>query len=182
MTHYTREAPNKAAALPAALANINNQVLDNGIMKKLFDPDIYYAFEQCRKTGQPMEKNAANALANSIREWAQSKGCIGYSHWFSPMRGAIHGEKLETFMAVDFETSLRKGGGNFAVSVFVLPYLVQPQTSDDCQRRLLLRQKLGEGPGHVVLSYNQLPAYVARPLGRLLDERHICSTGHGEIA
>ena len=43
--NYTHEAPNKAAALPAALANINNQVLDNGIMKKLFDPDVYYAFE-----------------------------------------------------------------------------------------------------------------------------------------
>jgi glutamine synthetase len=100
--NYTHDTPNKAATLPAALANINNQVLDNGIMKKLFDPDVYYAFEQCRKTGQPMEKKAANALANSIREWAQSKGCIGYSHWFSPMRGAVHGEKLETFIAMDF--------------------------------------------------------------------------------
>jgi glutamine synthetase len=103
-THYTHEAPKQAAALPKALANINSKVLDDGTLKKLVDPDIYYAFERCRTTGRPMEKKDGNALAASVREWAQSKGCIGYSHWFSPIRGPIHGEKLETFMAVDFET------------------------------------------------------------------------------
>ena len=102
-THYTYEAPKQAAALPKALANINTNVLDDGTLRKLVDPDIYYAFERCRTTGRPMDKDDANALAMSIREWAQSKGCIGYSHWFSPMRGPIHGEKLETFMAVNFE-------------------------------------------------------------------------------
>ncbi len=103
-THYTHEAPKQGTALPQALANINTKVLDDGTLKKLVDPDIYYAFERCRTTGKPMDKKDANALATSIREWAQSKGCIGYSHWFSPIRGPLHGEKLETFMAVDFET------------------------------------------------------------------------------
>ncbi len=98
------EAPERATVLPAALANINSKVLDDRALRKLVDPDIYNAFEQCRASGRPMDKKDANALATSVREWAQSKGCIGYSHWFSPMRGPIHGEKLETFMAVDFET------------------------------------------------------------------------------
>ena len=103
-TIYTHEAPKEAATLPTALANINTKVLDDGTLKKLVDPDIYYAFERCRTTGRPMDKKDANALATSIREWAQSKGCTGYSHWFSPMRGPYHGEKLETFMALDFQT------------------------------------------------------------------------------
>ena len=51
-----------------------------------------------------MAKEDTNVLATSIRKWAQERGCVGYSHWFSPMRGPVHGEKLETFMAVDFET------------------------------------------------------------------------------
>ncbi len=76
-THYTHEAPKQAAALPKALANINSKVLDDGTLKKLVDPDIYYAFERCRTTGRPMEKKDGNALATSVREWAQSKGCIG---------------------------------------------------------------------------------------------------------
>ncbi len=104
MMHSTYDAPTQTAALPPALANMNSNVLDDAILKKLVDPDIYYAFARCRATGLPMDKEDANALAESIREWAQSKGCIGYSHWFSPMRGPIHGEKLETFVAVDFAT------------------------------------------------------------------------------
>ena len=104
ITHSTHEAPTQEVALPPALAMINSNVLDDAILKKLVDPDVYYALAQCRATGVPMDRDFANALAKSIREWAQSKGCIGYSHWFSPMRGAIHGEKLETFVGVDFAT------------------------------------------------------------------------------
>ncbi len=100
----THEAPGQTTDLPAALANINSRVLDDDAMRRLVDPDIYDAFTRCRSTGIPMSKEDANTLATSIRKWAQERGCIGYSHWFSPMRGPIHGEKLETFMAVDFET------------------------------------------------------------------------------
>jgi glutamine synthetase len=103
-THSTHDAPKQTTVLPPALANINSKVLDDAVLKKLVDPEIYYAFARCRATGLPMEKDAANALAKSIREWAQSKGCVGYSHWFSPIRGPIHGEKLETFVVVDFKT------------------------------------------------------------------------------
>ena len=103
-THSTHEAPRKATDLPAALENINGNVLDDAILKKLVDPDVYYEFARCRATGVAMDRYSANELAKSIREWAQSKGCIGYSHWFSPIRGPIHGENLETFVGVDFET------------------------------------------------------------------------------
>ena len=102
MIHYTYDAPAQTVALPEALANMNSNVLDDAILKKLVDPDVYYAFARCRATGLQMDKKFADALAKSILEWAQSKGCIGYSHWFSPIRGPIHGEKLETFVAVDF--------------------------------------------------------------------------------
>ena len=103
-SNVTHEAPGQTTDLPAALANINSRVLDDDAMRRLVDPDIYDAFTRCRSTGIPMSKEDANTLATSIRKWAQERGCIGYSHWFSPMRGPVHGEKLETFMAVDFET------------------------------------------------------------------------------
>ena len=103
-THSTYEAPRATTGLPPALANINSNVLDDAILKKLIDPDVYYEFARCRATGLSMDRYSRDELAKSIREWAQSKGCIGYSHWFSPMRGPIHGEKLETFVGVDFET------------------------------------------------------------------------------
>jgi glutamine synthetase len=98
------EAPDQTVTLPDALANINTRVLDDDAMRRMVDSDIYDAFSRCRSTGNRMSKEDANALATSIRKWAQERGCIGYSHWFSPMRGPVHGEKLETFMAVDFDT------------------------------------------------------------------------------
>jgi glutamine synthetase len=100
----TQQALSQTTALPVALANINSKVLDDDTMRGLVDPDVYHAFAHCRSTGNQMTKPDADALATSIRKWAQLHGCIGYSHWFSPMRGPIHGEKLETFMAVDFDT------------------------------------------------------------------------------
>ncbi len=103
--HTTHDAPKQDIALPPALAKINYHVLDDAILKKIVDPDIYYAFARCRATGVRMDKHDADELAVCIREWAQSKGCIGYSHWFSPMRGPIHGEKLETFVNIDFSTN-----------------------------------------------------------------------------
>ena len=90
----THEAPGQTTPLPVALANINTKVLDDDAMRQLLDSDIYDAFTLCRSTGNRMNKEDANALATSIRKWAQERGCIGYSHWFSPMRGPVHGEKL----------------------------------------------------------------------------------------
>ena len=100
----THAYPEQPAPLPEALANINSRVLDDRMLKKILNPEIFTAFAECRASGQRMSKGAANELALSVREWAQSKGCVGYSHLFSPIRGALHGEKLETFMELDFET------------------------------------------------------------------------------
>lgn len=104
-THVTHDAPKQETTFPPALTRINKNVLDDAVLKKLVDPEIYYSLARTRATGVPMEKAEANQLATSIREWAQSKGCIGYSHWFSPMRGPIHGEKFESFVNVDFSTN-----------------------------------------------------------------------------
>ena len=53
----------QSESLPAALANINSCVLDDVVLKKLVDPEIYLAFDECRASGTPMSKAAANALA-----------------------------------------------------------------------------------------------------------------------
>ena len=90
----TYAQPEQSAPLPEALANINSRVLDDRMLKRILNPEIFTAFAECRASGQRMSKGAANELAQSVREWAQSKGCVGYSHLFSPMRGALHGEKL----------------------------------------------------------------------------------------
>ena len=44
-THYSQTAPKQMTALPEALANINANVLDDRTLRKLVDPDVYFAFE-----------------------------------------------------------------------------------------------------------------------------------------
>jgi glutamine synthetase len=88
---------------PNDVMNINTHVLDDANLKALIQPDVWKEFENCRYKSIPMPKNSKNAMARAIREWAQSRGCATYALWFSPVRGPIHGEKLETFMGVDFK-------------------------------------------------------------------------------
>ena len=86
--------------LPSTILNSN--VLDDERLKNLIQPDVWGAFSACRSSGTPMPKALKNSLARAIREWAQSRGCETYALWFSPVRGPLHGEKLETFLGKDF--------------------------------------------------------------------------------
>ncbi|MCO4764548.1 MAG: glutamine synthetase III [Myxococcales bacterium] len=105
MANYLfHEGPQQTVSLPEALGNINAKVLDDRTLRSLVDPAVYMEFDSCRKNGGRMGKAGANAVAKSIREWAQERGCVSYSHWFSPVRGPHHGQKLETFIALDFST------------------------------------------------------------------------------
>lgn len=85
---------------PSSLLNQN--VLCDDTLREIVTPEVWTAFQTTRKTGSPMPKTLKNMLASSIREWAQSKGCETYALFFSPVRGPLHGEKIETFLGIDF--------------------------------------------------------------------------------
>ena len=61
-THPTHGAPAHPVALPSSLANLNGNVLDDAILMKLVDPDVYYAFARCRATGLPMDSKLLGCL------------------------------------------------------------------------------------------------------------------------
>jgi glutamine synthetase type III len=61
--------------------------------KMVLEPVVYAAYKQCQATGKAMDKAMGNSLARALMGWAQSKGCVSFAHWFSPMRGA-NGEKV----------------------------------------------------------------------------------------
>jgi glutamine synthetase len=84
-------------------SGISTHVLDDAKLKSLVQPEVWGEFLRTRD-GIPMKKASRNTLARAVREWAESKGCATYALWFSPVRGPLHGEKLETFMGVDFTT------------------------------------------------------------------------------
>jgi len=86
-------------SIPAELQGINNKVLQDSELRSLVDnEEVWQHFLRIRETGERMPEAEANYMAAVVRQWAQKKGCSCYAHWFSPIRGVTHGEKIETFI------------------------------------------------------------------------------------
>eukprot|EP00005_Dracoamoeba_jomungandri_P002478 CAMPEP_0174251834 /NCGR_PEP_ID=MMETSP0439-20130205/1535_1 /TAXON_ID=0 /ORGANISM="Stereomyxa ramosa, Strain Chinc5" /LENGTH=714 /DNA_ID=CAMNT_0015332259 /DNA_START=91 /DNA_END=2235 /DNA_ORIENTATION=- len=99
---YTFKPAITSEFIPRPLMQVNDKVLQDSELRSLIDnPSVWENFVRVRETGQRMPKEEGQYLAAIIRQWAQKKGCTGYAHWFSPIRGVTHGEKLETFVAVE---------------------------------------------------------------------------------
>jgi glutamine synthetase type III len=79
--------------LPLALKQLSSRVLDDAAMRATLGGELYAAFASARDNGTVLDKATRRALAARVREWAQAQGATGYAHWFSPVRGAVHGEK-----------------------------------------------------------------------------------------
>jgi len=90
---------------PAALRNVNCDVLDDVAMRRILSLDLYNKFAETRTTGKKLAKEDANELADAVRRWAEEKGVSTYSHYFSPLRGPVAAEKLETFIDLNFKTT-----------------------------------------------------------------------------
>ena len=60
----------------------NETVMRNCLPKKVFE-----AVMCTRKMGTPLPKDAADSVANAMREWAVANGCTHFTHWFQPMTG-----------------------------------------------------------------------------------------------
>ena len=67
-------------------------------MKQRLAPDIFLAWKNCIQNGTPLQLDVANAIAESMKEWATEKGATHYTHWFQPMTG-ITAEKHDSFIS-----------------------------------------------------------------------------------
>jgi len=75
--------------------------------ENLFDMDKMagslpgHAYSKLRKvvdTGATLDLETANIAAVAMKDWALSKGCTHYTHWFQPMTG-FTAEKHDSFLA-----------------------------------------------------------------------------------
>ncbi|MCQ2408531.1 MAG: glutamine synthetase III [Oscillospiraceae bacterium] len=70
----------------------NEKVMRNCLPKKFFD-----ALMCTRRMGTPLPRDAADSIANAMREWAVANGCTHFTHWFQPMTG-VTAEKHDAFI------------------------------------------------------------------------------------
>ncbi|HAG13248.1 MAG TPA: glutamine synthetase type III [Ruminococcus sp.] len=70
----------------------NEQVMRNRLPKKVFE-----AVMCTRRMGTSLPREAADVVANAMKDWAVEKGCTHFTHWFQPMTG-VTAEKHDAFL------------------------------------------------------------------------------------
>ena len=72
-------------------------VFNQSVMKEMLPPKTFSALKHTMEEGTPLDLDAANQIAEAMKNWAVSKGATHYSHWFQPLTG-ITAEKHDSFI------------------------------------------------------------------------------------
>ena len=72
-------------------------VFNQTVMKETLPSQTYKALKHTMAEGTPLDLEAANQIAEAMKNWAISKGATHYSHWFQPLTG-ITAEKHDSFL------------------------------------------------------------------------------------
>ena len=75
-----------------------SMVFSDAVMQARLPEDIYTALKKTISQGTHLEIDAANAVANAMKNWAVEKGATHFTHWFQPMTG-ITAEKHDSFIS-----------------------------------------------------------------------------------
>ena len=71
---------------------------DETAMKKYLPKETYDSLKKTIDEGKHLEIEIANVVASAMKDWAISKGCTHYTHWFQPLTG-ITAEKHDSFIS-----------------------------------------------------------------------------------
>lgn len=80
--------------IPALFGSL---VFNDKVMREKLPGDTYKAVKKSIETGNPLELDVANVVANAMKEWAIDKGVTHFTHWFQPMTG-VTAEKHDSFI------------------------------------------------------------------------------------
>ena len=76
----------------------SSMVFDDATMEALLPKQTYKALQKTIKNGENLDAAVATVVANSMKDWAISKGATHYTHWFQPMTG-VTAEKHDSFIS-----------------------------------------------------------------------------------
>ena len=69
-------------------------------MSEYLSPEVFEILKRAIVSGAPLNIDAANAVANGMKEWAVAHGATHYTHWFQPHTG-FTAEKHDSFISPD---------------------------------------------------------------------------------
>ncbi|MCL1863669.1 MAG: glutamine synthetase III [Defluviitaleaceae bacterium] len=74
-----------------------SMVFNESVMQTRLPKEVYKAWKKTMSQNTPLELDAANVIANAMKDWATEKGATHFSHWFQPMTG-VTAEKHDSFI------------------------------------------------------------------------------------
>ena len=75
-----------------------SMVFDDSTMEARLPKETYRTLQRTIKDGRHLDLEAANVVANAMKDWAIEKGATHFTHWFQPMTG-ITAEKHDSFIS-----------------------------------------------------------------------------------
>ena len=75
-----------------------SDVFNEATMRQRLPVEVFTVWKDCVSAGSQLTLNAANEIAEAMKNWAIEKGATHYTHWFQPMTG-ITAEKHDSFIA-----------------------------------------------------------------------------------
>ncbi|MBN1398518.1 MAG: glutamine synthetase III, partial [Bacteroidetes bacterium] len=75
-----------------------NSVFNDAATKARLPKHIYKMLRKTIDEGLPLDPEAADIVANGMKDWAIEKGATHFTHWFQPMNG-ITAEKHDSFIS-----------------------------------------------------------------------------------
>ena len=86
-------------------------VFNQNTMRQSLTKDAYNAVMSAVETGSKIDRNIADQIASSMKDWAMSKGASHYTHWFQPLTGATAEKHDAFFETIEGGMSVEKFGG-----------------------------------------------------------------------
>ena len=75
-----------------------SMVFNDSVMRARLPKNVFKQVQRSINEGVRLDSEAANIVANAMKEWAIEQGCTHYTHWFQPMTG-ITAEKHDSFIS-----------------------------------------------------------------------------------
>lgn len=93
-------------------------IFDLPKMQQMLPKNAYEKILNVIQKGDKLDKDTANIVAIAIKDWAMTKGCTHYTHWFQPLTGYT-AEKHDSFIDYD------NGNGGKIIETFSGKQLTQ---------------------------------------------------------
>jgi glutamine synthetase len=80
-------------------AIFGENVFNHRVAREYLSDEAFKSLMNSIKSGQKVDRDMANQIANGLRHWAESKGVTHFTHWFQPLTGAT-AEKHDSFFTI----------------------------------------------------------------------------------